>query len=56
MEFGVSLCGSFVKLTWREGFLAVYPGGYVEETLEMGISFHKGPAGEPGRGLNYQGL
>jgi hypothetical protein len=24
--------------------------------LEMGISFHRGPTGETGRGLIYQGL
>jgi hypothetical protein len=32
------------------------PGGYVEKTLETGISFHRGHAGEHGRGLIYQGL
>jgi len=31
-------------------------GGYLEKALETGISLHKGPAGEPGRGLKYQGL
>jgi len=25
-------------------------GGYLEKALETGISLHKGPAGEPGRG------
>jgi len=59
-----------VKVTWREGSLAEYPGGYVdmegslaeypggyvEKVLEMGISFHSGPTGEPGRGLIYWGL
>jgi len=30
--------------------------GYVEKALETGISLHRGPAGEPGRGLIYQGL
>jgi hypothetical protein len=30
--------------------------GYVENALEMGISLHRGLAGEPGRGLIYQGL
>ena len=39
---GVSLCGSSVKGTWREGFLAGDPGGYVEKALETGISFHRG--------------
>jgi hypothetical protein len=27
-----------------------------ELALEMGISIHRGPAGEPGKGLIYQGL
>ena len=30
--------------------------GYVEKALETGISLHTGPAGEPGKGLIYQGL
>ena len=30
--------------------------GYVEKALEKGISLHRGPAGEPGKGLIYQGL
>jgi len=41
---GVSLCGSSVKGTWREGFLAGDPEVYVEKALETGISFHRGPA------------
>ena len=28
-----------MKGTWREGYLAGDPGGYVEKALEMGISF-----------------
>jgi len=48
--------GSSVKGTWREGTLAGDPGGYEEKALEMGISFHRGPAGEPVRGIIYQGL
>ena len=40
---GVSLCGCSVKGTWREGFLAGDPEGYVEKALETGISFHRGP-------------
>ena len=43
LECGVSLCGSSVKGTWREGFHAGDPEGYVEKVLEMGISFHSGP-------------
>ena len=42
--------------TWREGSLAGDPGGKVEMALEMGISFHRDPVGEPGGGLIYQGL
>ena len=52
----VSLCGSSVKGTSREGFLAENPKGYVEKALETGISFHRGPVWEPGGGLVYQGL
>jgi len=44
-----------VKGTWREGSLAGYPEGYVEKTLQTGISFHRGPVGEPGGGLIYWG-
>jgi len=40
---GVSLCGSSVKGTWREGFLAGDPEGYIEKALETGNSFHRGP-------------
>jgi hypothetical protein len=47
---GVSLNGSSVKGTWREGSLAGDPGGQEEKALESGIYFHRGPAGEPGRG------
>jgi hypothetical protein len=45
-----------VQGTWREGSLAGDPGGYVEKALQMGISFHRDPDGEHGRGLIYQGL
>ena len=45
---------------WREpgggGSFVGDPEGYVEEALEMGISFQRGPIGEPRRGLAYQGL
>jgi hypothetical protein len=43
----LSLCGSSVKGTWREGSLAGNPEGYVEKALETDISSHRGPAGEP---------
>ena len=35
---------------WREGYLPGDPEGYVEKALETGISFHRSPSGEPGRG------
>jgi len=52
----LSLYGGSGKGTWREGSLAGDPGGQVKEALEMGISFHRGPTGEPGMGFIYQGL
>jgi len=39
---GVSLCGSSVKGTCREGSLAGDPEGYLEKALERGTSFHRG--------------
>jgi hypothetical protein len=39
----LSLCGSSVRGTWREGSLAGDPKGYVEKALETGISLHRGP-------------
>jgi len=41
-SWSVSLCGSSVKGTWREGSLARDPEGYLEKALETGISFHRG--------------
>ena len=38
----LSLCGSSVKVTWREGSLVRDPEGYLEKALETGISFHRG--------------
>ena len=38
----VSLCGSSVKEIWREGSLAGDLEGYVEKTLETGVSIHSG--------------
>jgi hypothetical protein len=45
-----------VKGTWWESSLAGDPEGEAEKALDMSISFHRGPAGESGRGLIYQGL
>ena len=39
----MSLCGSSVKGTWREGLLAGDPEGNVEKALETGNTFHTGP-------------
>jgi hypothetical protein len=40
-----------VIMTGLEGSLAGDPEGYVEKALETGISSHRGPVGEPDRGL-----
>jgi hypothetical protein len=45
-----------VKGTWRQGSLFGDLGEEVDKALEAGISFHRGPAGKPGRGLINQGL
>jgi hypothetical protein len=52
----LTLCGSSVKRTWKEGSLAGDPEGYAEKALETGIYSHRGPVGEPVRGLVYWGL
>ena len=52
----MSLRGSSVKGTWKEGFLAGDPEGCVEKALEMDIFFHRGPVWEPRGGLVYWGL
>jgi len=52
----LTLYGSSVKGTWRKGSRDEDPEGQVEKTLETDIYFHRGPAGEPGRGLIYQAL
>jgi len=44
-----------VKGTWREGFLAGDPQGYVEKVLEMGISFHRGLVWETWRRAHLLG-
>jgi len=55
LEVGISLYGRSVKVTWREGSLAVYLRGYVEKFLEMGISFHRGPTGGTWKGGHLPG-
>jgi len=40
-----------VKETRRGAFITGDPARYEEKALETGISLHRGPAGEPGRGL-----
>jgi hypothetical protein len=52
----LTLFGSFVIGTWRDGSLAGDPEGYIEKAPEIGISSHRGPVGEPVRGLVYQRL
>jgi hypothetical protein len=44
-----------VRGTWRGDFITREPERYVEKDLETGISFNRGLAGEPGRGLVYRG-
>ena len=41
----LSLYGSSVKGTWRDGSLAEDHVGQVGKALELGISFHKAPLG-----------
>ena len=41
VESSLSVCGSSVKGTWRDGSLAGDPEGYVEKALETGISSHR---------------
>jgi hypothetical protein len=43
-----------VRGTWREDFIPGEPGRYVENDLEAGNSFNRGPAGEP-EGGSYTG-
>jgi hypothetical protein len=52
-SWSLSLCGSSLEGTCREGSIAGDPEGYVEKALQTGISFYRGPTGEPGRGLTY---
>jgi len=51
----ISLCGSSVRGRWRGAPLLGTLKYMYRKALEMGIS-HKGPIGEPGRGLIYQRL
>ena len=53
----VSLCGSSVTGTWREGSLAGDPLGHVEKRLWKRASPSiRAPFGEPGEGLIYGGI
>ena len=47
---------SSVTGTWRDGSFTGDLEGYERKALENGISLLRGSAGEPGRGLTYQGL
>ena len=44
------------NLEGEGGSFSLAPGGCVKEGSEMGISLHRSPAGESGRGLVYWGL
>jgi hypothetical protein len=55
-KWGIPLYGTSVREIWRGGSLAADPEGYERKALQTGISFHRSPAGEPGRGFFYQGL
>jgi len=55
-KWRTSLYGRSVRENWRRGSFTGDPEGYVEKALETGNSLHRGPIGEPGRGLIYQGL
>jgi hypothetical protein len=43
LSLSLSLCGSSVKGTWREGSFAGDPEGRVEKAMETGNSSHRGP-------------
>jgi hypothetical protein len=45
-----------VRGTWRGDFQLGTLEDVCKKALEMGISLHRGPTGEPGRGLVYRGL
>jgi len=51
----LSLWG-FCEGNLEGGSHAVDPEGHVEKVLQMGISFHRGFVGEPGRGHAYLGF
>jgi len=53
----IGLCGNTVRGTWRGGapFLGIRKD-MGRRAQGMGITLLGGPAGEPGRGLVYQGL
>jgi len=42
---------AFCEGNLEGGFFPEDPKVYVEKALETGTSFHRSPAGEPGRGL-----
>jgi len=45
-----------VRGTWRGGSFAGGHEDYERKALEIGISFHGAPTGEPGRGLTCREL
>lgn len=52
----LSLHGSSVRETWRGASLLGTLKVMWRKALEMGISLRRGPTGELGRGIVYQGL
>ena len=48
----IAVYGSPAKGIWKEDSLAGDPGRELERVLDTGISFHRDPAGDPGKGLS----
>ena len=55
-KWSILLYGRSVTGTWKRGSFAGDPEGYERKALEMDISFHRSPAGDPGREFFYQRL
>ena len=49
---GITLYGSPVRGTWREGSFARGPEGHEGKALRMGILLYGGSVGQPGVGLS----
>jgi hypothetical protein len=55
LSLSLTLCGSSVRGSWREGSLAGDSEGYVKKALETGIYFHRGPVWGPWRRAHLPG-